>query len=863
MNRLLRCFFRQHSQLLNRLEGGGEYTALVVDHSKQSYWSDSVKQVSDIVQFVAHESGIISTDDSLDDDEQQHSNNSEDEIPHHNPQLKPIFSNHGYEDEGSIIPYDLSVNHLKLIENAPGRPPTPPLPLYSSAATITEDFLPVVTQSDLVFRWRHHPKPGSLTSSATKVTAYQILVRRMNDDMYLLWDSGKVTANPTEETITSVKYGAKSLPRVGEILQWRVILWDNENEPHSSDWRKFAVGPSNEEDWKAKWIVHPVDMESFSTKSTLNDCSRWRKRHSLPLFRAKLSSDTVSEIIDNQEDPLVSALLVVSGLGSFRVSMDGVPLSSSGPIDPPFTDYSKRVMYRGYDVSQFLTIKKDSRDGIDSIGDHSHVIGVTMGSGWWDHRPITQKSIVKFDLLARGPVTVIAQLFISTAKGKTHVVIPTQDGEESAWKVSRGHIRESDLFTGELVDLGVMYDMDGWDTIQSWTGAVRASSEPNQWISPSAYMTGQSAQYRWEDISIKAGAKSPEERSKTNDPISLASAIGRLLPSEIPPILPIETLAPDEVHDLGSGRWLFDFGKAFSGVIHFDEGIPEPIIPDTYPRGHGFKEASSNGDSFITVIYGESLEMSTGDINRVLVAGLGLHDGGPRHTSNPKDYTADVTCFPSDHDGVLSQRDVFVVTKEKEQKSHRARSIFRQPHFTTHAFRFAEVCCTMEPPNVRALLYRTAVPEWGSFSSSNILLNGGYELVRNAMVSNLLSVQSDCPHREKLPYGGDLVANSPAALHLFDLSSFYKKSVRDWYDSQWDNGGEVLMMQLCTKYNACYPLIVNLNMNHSPLHSQLAYTETSVWQDLNDYAGIGHGAGETVSPLEGGKIVDLFVEALF
>jgi len=28
--------------------------------------------------------------------------------------------------------------------------------------------------------------------------------------------------------------------------------------------------------------------------------------------------------------------------------------------------------------------------------------------------------------------------------------------------------------------------------------------------------------------------------------------------------------------------------------------------------------------------------MTTGDINRVLVAGLGLHDGGPRHVSNPK-----------------------------------------------------------------------------------------------------------------------------------------------------------------------------------------------------------------------------------
>ena len=58
-----------------------------------------------------------------------------------------------------------------------------------------------------------------------------------------------------------------------------------------------------------------------------------------------------------------------------------------------------------------------------------------------------------------------------------------------------------------------------------------------------------------------------------------------------------------------------------------------------------------------------------------------------------------------------------------------------------------------------------------------------------------------------------MVANSPAALHFFDMSSFYKKTVYDWLNAQWANG---------------------------------AYTETSIWQDLNDYAGIGHGAGETV-----------------
>jgi len=48
-----------------------------------------------------------------------------------------------------------------------------------------------------------------------------------------------------------------------------------------------------------------------------------------------------------------------------------------------------------------------------------------------------------------------------------------------------------------------------------------------------------------------------------------------------------------------------------------------------------------------------------------------------------------------------------------------------------------------KPPNVCVHI--------GNFDSSNVVVNGGYELVKNAMVSNMLSVQSDCPHREKLP----------------------------------------------------------------------------------------------------------------
>jgi len=753
-----------------------------------------------------------------------------------------------YETSGSIIPIDLSINHLKLIHRAPGRPPAPPLSPFASNATISEDFLPVVRTIELIFRWRYSAKTNSRVKDAKQITAYQVIVRRYNDcadcndhrDLIIAWDSGKVDIPHDEDFPSSVKWSPgeinanntphNSSPHPGEIFLWKVILWDMASRPHSSlSWSKFAIGPNDDSEWRGNWITHPLDMHTFHVSSSTNDekildeCELWHKRRSLPLFRALLSAETLTTVLDGDDDFVTSALLVISGLGSYRVSIDGVPLSSSGPIDPPFTDYSKRVMYRGFDVTSFITNQQPIRN---KDIEQSHVIGVTVASGWWDHRPLNS-GLIRFDLLPRGPVTIVAQLYITTSKGSVHTVIPTEGtAMKEFWQVSKGPIRESDLFTGEIVDLGVLSAMEGWDTFESWIEIEEnVSFEENQskvgyWVIPTLYRTNITREIRMEEMAILAKAMNQEDRKTQHREFEIvASPIGKLVPSEIPPVMPMERIHPDEVHDLGSGRWLFDFGKGMSGMLHFDSGLPSPIVPPNaeYPRGHGFQVATAIGDSFITIIYGDSLEMSTGDINRVLVAGVGLHDGGPRHFSEPKGAQDFTPCFPPDQDGTLSQRDVYIVPKSIGDDLEEKRNIFslaRQSHFTTHGFRFAEVCCTDQPPpNVTALLYRTAVDERGSFDSSNVIINGGYELVRNALNSNMLSVQSDCPHREKLPYGGDLVAESPVAMHMFDMSSFYKKSIRDWMDAQWPNG---------------------------------AYTETAIWLDLNDYAGFGKGAGETV-----------------
>eukprot|EP01082_Thalassiosira_pseudonana_P002965 g3371.t1 g3371 contig12:1941615-1945421(-) len=715
---------------------------------------------------------------------------------------------------GSIVPIDLSVNFLKLITKAPGAPPEPPTVVSASKARVSEDFLPVVVQSEIVFRWAHQAKEGAVYEDILSVRAYRVVVRQfdINGNGAIIWDTDRVDVKK-EEGVPSVPWKhATARSKVGQILEWRVIVWDASNKDNTSTWSKFAVGPEKQSDWRGEWIVHPSDMDTFD-KSTekgktnqINSCAGWKLRRPLPLFRMKVLTEELAT--DKQ---ISSALFVVSGLGSFRASLNGVPLSTSGPIDPPFTDYSKRVMYRGFDVTPFLTESTNGRN--------SHVFGITMGSGWWDHRPVS--GMAKPQLLPRGPATVNGQLIITYASGEQRIIGETGKGGMNKWQAARGHIRESDLFTGEMVDLDVMSSMEGWDTSSGWAEVVGSTEstpspyeEVNKWIKPVPYRTDVTLEQRVQEMAIKAKAMDRAGKKEFPKSVNSASPIGYLVPSEIPPVMSVERIAPDEIQNLGGGRWLIDYGKAMSGMIHFDEGLPEPIVPDEYPRAHGFKAATANGDSFITVIYGESLEMTTGDINRVLVAGLGLHDGGPRHKSKSATHTAHSFCFPDDHEAILSQRDVYVIPKEsKKGKALYAEA--RQSHFTTHSFRYAEICCTAEPPkNAHALLmYRTAIPEWGTFDSSNVLINGGYELVKNAMNSNLLSVQSDCPHREKLPYGGDLVADSPAALHMYDMSAFYKKTVNDWLEAQWDNG---------------------------------AYTETSIWQDLNDYAGIGHGAGETV-----------------
>eukprot|EP00978_Attheya_sp_CCMP212_P003157 scaffold6566_cov49-Attheya_sp.AAC.1 len=700
--------------------------------------------------------------------------------------------------KAAVVAFDLSVNHLQRIELAGGR---------TEQVGAAEDFLPIVlpnsynndeqpVNSAIDLRFRLKGIVGGSFSAMQDISAYQIVA--MDLAQHTIWDSGKVDCETEQEGMSSfVSWGGPELAP-GTIVSWQVKVWDMEGAgPSASGWSKFGVGPPSD-GWNGEWISHSLDIKKYLHKDqrrflesrykSEKVCRIWTKRRPLPIARGKV------EVSKSEAPRIVSALLVATGLGAFSMSLDGQELSSTSMHSPSLTDVTQRVFYRGFDVTSFFRGKPPG----------SHVMGVVLGSGWWDPRPI-QGDLVNHHYMPQGPLTLIAELHLTYDDGTTQVKTPT--GENAAWQLGKGYIRDSDIFSGETIDLDRYKKLKGWDSPKGWDDYGLDPKTGVTWTEPQLYVS---------DTTTAKFRRLLEKRAVKRDEFAKATfklaPIGKLIPTETPPVMPIERIPVETTTDLGNGRWLLDFGRGIAGTVHFDSGLPPPIIPeDGYPRAHSLIQKEGKEEDFVTVVYGDSLTMEYGDINLVLVASYGLHDGGPRHESKESDTQERAgACYIKEHEGVMTQRDIFMAPKDKPELFADAKTTL----FTSHGFRFAEVCCTEEPPeDVYSVLYRTAFQEWGHFDSSNVNINGAYELTKNALNSNMQGTQTDCPHRERLQYGGDLIANSPSSMHMFDLSAFYRKVVHDWTETQFSNG---------------------------------AYTETSTWHDLLADHGFGEGSGETV-----------------
>jgi alpha-L-rhamnosidase len=109
------------------------------------------------------------------------------------------------------------------------------------------------------------------------------------------------------------------------------------------------------------------------------------------------------------------------------------------------------------------------------------------------------------------------------------------------------------------------------------------------------------------------------------------------------------------------------------------------------------------------------------------------------------------------------------------------------PQFTYHGFRYLQVDGLPTAPTKQTVTMQflyAATPEASNFESSSTLLQEVHAITKRALQSNMTSVLTDCPDREKGPYTGDNLHNLDTLLTDYDMAAYQQQLVRNMATSQ-------------------------------------------------------------------------------
>ncbi len=229
--------------------------------------------------------------------------------------------------------------------------------------------------------------------------AYEI--RAFDPDGRCLWDSGKV-----EEDGMRVRYGGKPCKSRDKVL-WHVRLWDENDQPGPwSRMASFEMGLLAPEDWKGIWI-------------TGNYRPRRHRRYPVDWFCREFHLAGVKK-----------ARLYITACGVYEARLNGARVGNF-ILAPGITDYSKRIQYQTYDVTNLI------KTGINKLT-------VALGDGWYRGSTGAWGKTCQYGTQTK----LLAQLEITDMDGKDHVI-----ATDETWSWSDdGPIRFADNKDGEWVD---------------------------------------------------------------------------------------------------------------------------------------------------------------------------------------------------------------------------------------------------------------------------------------------------------------------------------------------------------------------------------------------------------------------------
>ncbi len=169
-----------------------------------------------------------------------------------------------------------------------------------------------------------------------------------------------------------------------------------------------------------------------------------------------------------------------------------------------------------------------------------------------------------------------------------------------------------------------------------------------------------------------------------------------------------------------------------------------------------------------------------------------------------------------------------------------------------------------------AVVVHSNARKTGEFECSNPLLNKIRDLVRWAQRANMVSVLTDCPHREKLGWLEQYHLNGPAIRYEFDMARMYTKGMNDMADAQTDSGlvpniapeytefkgafrsspewGSAFIIVPWQQYQFCGDLDL-LRTHYADMKRYFAYLESSA---TNDIISVGLGDWFDLGPKKSG-----------
>lgn len=261
-------------------------------------------------------------------------------------------------------------------------------------------------------------------------TAYNIFA--FDDEGNILWNTGKVESSE----MTHIKWRGEKLKSRTRVL-WKVKLWDeNGKEGDWSEEASFEIGLLFKSDWEAEWI----------TGDYIPDASVYNKKKKIGksffiqgvnyLIESKRPEKTERYPVDCfkhgfiAEKEVKKARLYITACGIYEARLNGEK-AGNFCLAPGITDYTKRVQYQTYDVTDL--IKKGENE-----------ITVSLADGWY------RGSVGAWGLKQEygSETKFIARLEITYKDGTVSIEVT-----DASWKWSNdGPIRFADNKDGEIVD---------------------------------------------------------------------------------------------------------------------------------------------------------------------------------------------------------------------------------------------------------------------------------------------------------------------------------------------------------------------------------------------------------------------------